>query len=279
MKSIWLILLVIVVVLLVTAESKPRKDRKPGKKVGAGRGKGDNKKSNKKECPVNCSKCGLAGRCLECDDGFAKITLPKKRSKAVCVPCSQQLSKKRKGLERDTSKCPFVPTTATKSLCPANCSSCQDGICLVCDSGFALVSRRKSNSICIPCHSAKNGKKVDKSQCGSDTCGKGCLNCTNGSCHECQDGFELNEDKNKCKKKKDCARGCLNCTSGVCSECKEGLTLNRKSKRCVKLCSPADPDVKTRPGCEGKPKGREGKRKHKGGKRKPTSKPTKLTPN
>lgn len=60
-----------------------------------------------------------------------------------------------------------VPTTATKSLCPANCSSCQDGICLVCDSGFALVSRRKSNSICIPCHSAKNGKKVDKSQCGS----------------------------------------------------------------------------------------------------------------
>lgn len=62
----------------------------------------------------------------------------------------------------------------------------------------------------------------------------------------------------------DCARGCLNCTSGVCSECKEGLTLNRKSKRCVKLCSPADPDVKTRPGCEGKPKGREGKRKHKG---------------
>jgi len=59
------------------------------------------------ECPINCSKCGLARRCLECDDGFAKITLPKKRSKAVCVPCSQQLSKKRKGLERDTSKCPF----------------------------------------------------------------------------------------------------------------------------------------------------------------------------
>jgi len=60
-----------------------------------------------------------------------------------------------------------VPTTATKSLCPANCSSCQDGICQVCDSGFALVSRRKNNSICILCNSVKNGKKVDKSQCGS----------------------------------------------------------------------------------------------------------------
>ena len=61
-----------------------------------------------------------------------------------------------------------------------------------------------------------------------------------------------------------CARGCRNCTSGICSECKQGFTLNRKSKRCVKLCSPADPDVKTRPGCEGKPKGKEGKKKRKG---------------
>jgi len=63
----------------------------------------------------------------------------------------------------------------------------------------------------------------------------------------------------------DCAaRGCLNCSSGICSKCKEGLTLNRKSKKCVKPCSPADPDFKTRPGCEGKPKGREGKKKRKG---------------
>lgn len=46
MKSIWLILLVIAVLLLVTAES--RKDRKPGKKVGAGKGKGGNKKPSKK---------------------------------------------------------------------------------------------------------------------------------------------------------------------------------------------------------------------------------------
>ncbi|XP_020608421.1 major surface trophozoite antigen 11-like [Orbicella faveolata] len=273
MKSLWLILLVIAVVLVVTAES--RKDRKPGKKAGVGKGKGGrNNKPNKKECPVNCSNCGLAGRCVECDDGFVKITLPKKRSKEICVPCSQQLSNKRKGLDRDTSKCPTEPTTSAKPTCPTDCSSCQDGICLVCDSGFALVSRRKNNTICIPCGSGRNGKKVDKSQCGSDTCGKGCLKCTNGSCSACKDGFELNQEKSKCKKKKDCARGCLNCTSGICSKCKEGLTLNRKSKKCVKLCSAADPDVKTRPGCEGRPKGKEGKKKRKGGKRKSNRKPT-----
>lgn len=46
MKNIWLILLVIAVVLLVTAES--RKDRKPGKKVGVGKGKGGNKRPKKK---------------------------------------------------------------------------------------------------------------------------------------------------------------------------------------------------------------------------------------
>ena len=60
-----------------------------------------------------------------------------------------------------------VPTTSAKPLCPKNCSSCQDGNCLVCDSGFALVSRRKNNSVCIPCGSGRNGKKVDKSQCDS----------------------------------------------------------------------------------------------------------------
>ena len=48
-----------------------------------------------------------------------------------------------------------------------------------------------------------------------------------------------------------CACSCVNCTAGICSKCKQSFTLNRKSKRCVKLCSPADPDVKTRPGCEG----------------------------
>ena len=46
MKSIWLILLVIALVLLVTAES--RKNRKPGKKLGVGKGKGVNKKPSKK---------------------------------------------------------------------------------------------------------------------------------------------------------------------------------------------------------------------------------------
>lgn len=46
MKSLWLILLVIAVVLLVTAES--RKDRKPGKKAGVGKGKGGRNKPNKK---------------------------------------------------------------------------------------------------------------------------------------------------------------------------------------------------------------------------------------
>lgn len=45
MKNIWLILLVIAVVLLVAAESK--RDRKPGKKFGLGKGKGGNKRPNK----------------------------------------------------------------------------------------------------------------------------------------------------------------------------------------------------------------------------------------
>lgn len=58
------------------------------------------------ECPSNCSNCGLAGRCLECDDGFAKITFLKRKNKTICVPCGQQLSNKRKGLDRDSSKCP-----------------------------------------------------------------------------------------------------------------------------------------------------------------------------
>lgn len=46
MKSIWLILLLIAVVLLVTAES--RKDRKPSKEVEVRKGKGGNKRPNKK---------------------------------------------------------------------------------------------------------------------------------------------------------------------------------------------------------------------------------------
>ncbi|KAL9984501.1 hypothetical protein ACROYT_G006801 [Oculina patagonica] len=198
MKNIWLILLVIAVVLLVAAESK--RDRKPGKKFGLGKGKGGNKRPNKNECPRNCITCGLAGRCLECDDGFAKITLPKRANKTICVPCSQQPSNKRKGLNRDNSKCPSVPTPAP--VCPKNCSSCQDGTCLVCDGGFALVSRRKNKTICIPCGLGRNGKKGDRSQCGAESCGKGCLNCTESICSECKDGFEMIEEKNKCKKKK-----------------------------------------------------------------------------
>ena len=46
MKNVWLVLMVIAVVLLVTAES--RKDRKPGKKGGVGKGKGGNRKPFKR---------------------------------------------------------------------------------------------------------------------------------------------------------------------------------------------------------------------------------------
>lgn len=46
MKSIWLVLLVVAVALLVTVES--RRNRKPGKKIGAGKGKGDKRKPYQK---------------------------------------------------------------------------------------------------------------------------------------------------------------------------------------------------------------------------------------
>ena len=60
-----------------------------------------------------------------------------------------------------------VPTTEPLPVCPKNCSSCENGVCLVCESGFALVTGRKNNTICIPCATGRKGKRVDKSQCGS----------------------------------------------------------------------------------------------------------------
>ncbi|KAJ7391713.1 hypothetical protein OS493_017410 [Desmophyllum pertusum] len=56
-----------------------------------------------------------------------------------------------------------------------NCSTCKDGICSACNSGFKL---RKNKKRCVPCGSVKKGKRIDHPQCGSDGCGKGCKNCT-----------------------------------------------------------------------------------------------------
>ena len=54
-------------------------------------------------CVKNCISCNREGTCLECDDGFAKVTFPK-RSKTVCVPCSKR--GKKTALNPDMSKCP-----------------------------------------------------------------------------------------------------------------------------------------------------------------------------
>ncbi|XP_022806375.1 proprotein convertase subtilisin/kexin type 5-like isoform X2 [Stylophora pistillata] len=261
MKKTFLVLLGIAIVLLATAEG--RRGRKRG-----GKGKGGFSRPNKKACTKNCNICDREGTCLECDDGFAKVTFPK-RSKTVCVPCSKR--GKKTALNGDMSKCPPVTTTDPSLSCPQKCSSCKNGACLVCESGFALVTGRKNKTACISCATGRNGKRIDKSQCGSESCGKNCLTCTNGTCTECANGFQLNQDKNMCKKIKDCGKGCKTCVSGVCSGCNEGLVLGRKSRRCVKACSRADPNYKSQ-ACEGKRNEKGRKKKRKGGKGKPKRK-------
>ncbi|XP_027047119.1 major surface trophozoite antigen 11-like [Pocillopora damicornis] len=261
MRKVFLVLLGIAIVLLASAEG--RKSRKRG-----GKGKGSLSRPDKKACVKNCISCNREGTCLECDDGFAKVTFPK-RSKTVCVPCSKR--GKKTALNPDMSKCPPVPTSDPSLSCPKKCSSCNNGVCLVCERSFALVTGRKNKTACIPCATGRNGKRIDKSQCDSGSCGKKCQTCTNGTCTECANGFELHRDKNMCKKIKDCGHGCKTCVSGVCSECNEGLVFGRKSRRCVKACSRADPNNKAQ-ACEGKRKGKERKKNGKGGKGKPNRK-------
>ncbi|CAH3148096.1 unnamed protein product, partial [Pocillopora meandrina] len=190
MRKVFLVLLGIAIVLLASAEG--RKSRKRG-----GKGKGSFSRPDKKACVKNCISCNREGTCLECDDGFAKVTFPK-RSKTVCVPCSKR--RKKTALNPDMSKCPPVPTTDPSLSCPKKCSSCNNGVCLVCERNFALVTGRKNKTACIPCATGRNSKRIDKSQCDSGSCGKNCQTCTNGTCTECANGFELHRDKNMCKK-------------------------------------------------------------------------------
>lgn len=143
----------------------------------------------------------------------------------------------------------LVPTTDPSLSCPKKCSSCNNGVCLVCERNFALVTGRKNKTACIPCATGRNSKRIDKSQCDSGnsplyncaldpvvilclgpelcialiwyerkiylipeifdiryflifsgSCGKNCQTCTNGTCTECANRFELHRDKNMCKK-------------------------------------------------------------------------------
>ena len=60
-----------------------------------------------------------------------------------------------------------VPTSDPSLSCPKKCSSCNNGVCLVCERSFALVTGRKNKTACIPCATGRNGKRIDKSQCDS----------------------------------------------------------------------------------------------------------------
>ena len=57
------------------------------------------------DCGKNCVRCD-GRKCLECDNGFARITITLRRfNYTICKPCAKQTSIKRKGVDKDDSKC------------------------------------------------------------------------------------------------------------------------------------------------------------------------------
>ncbi|KAL9984503.1 hypothetical protein ACROYT_G006803 [Oculina patagonica] len=253
MKSVLIALLLVVAVLLVTAEPRRRGGKgrpgglRPGGPRPGGRRPGGPRPWQKKfrECHRNCSDC-QEGACRACDDDFALKTITLRRfnkTVSVCVPCGRRLKMKNPAL--------FLEQCVTE--CPRNCTTCEDGSCKICDDGFFNVETRLlQRKICVSCgpRMKKNWPDVYVKECSQNGCGRGCANCPEpGVCTECEEDLKLFtppgsnitrcikncppfytlekgsspprcEVKQITKPNNKCGKTCAACTEqGICTEC------------------------------------------------------------
>ncbi|CAH3148095.1 unnamed protein product [Pocillopora meandrina] len=250
MKGVLVAFLLLVVLLLVTADAKKRG------KEGSRRKNGIKPGMKELKCPRNCSDCE-EGICLECDDGFALKTF--RNNRTGCIPCGRRLKMK--------DPASFLQQCVND--CSRNCSACDNGNCQMCDPGFFKVQTRLlKRTVCVPCgpRMKRNWPDVFVRECKESelTCPRNCSDCEEGICLECDDGFALKTFRNNrtgcipCGRRlkmkdpasflqqciNDCSRNCSVCDNGNCQMCDPGFfkVQTRLLKRTV--CVPCGPRMK-----------------------------------
>ncbi|XP_078359509.1 uncharacterized protein LOC144643982 [Oculina patagonica] len=197
MKSVLIALLLVVAVLLVTAEPRRRGGKgrpgglRPGGPRPGGRRPGGPRPWQKKflECHRNCSDC-QEGTCRACDDDFALKTITLRRfnkTVSVCVPCGRRLKMKNPAL--------FIEQCVTG--CGRGCANCTEpGVCTECEEDLKLFTPPGSNITrciknCPPFYTLEKGSspprcEVKQIKKPNNKCGKTCAACTEqGICTEC----------------------------------------------------------------------------------------------
>jgi hypothetical protein len=161
-------------------------------------------------CQKNCQTCTSDTVCTLCNRGFALATAT--NSSIICRGCSLKCSSCNAANITECTSCAAGLQLVSGSCvqCPDKCTSCSDGKCAICISGFTP----NSNGVCVK------------------TCQLPCATCVDNQpsvCLSCYSGSSLSG--NTCQIN-------LNCSAtSTCTDCGQGLGYILVAAQCL-ACTP-----------------------------------------
>ena len=198
-------------------------------------------------CSKNCIECINTAQCTKCSPGFSIVQ--NNDDTTSCVQCGENSY-------HDGKQC---QTCSTEEVNP-NCLECgQQGNCLKCKLGFRVNQEQRCESGCEANEFKSSSGECAK--CSSQTNQDNCLKFKDvtGECEECKEGFNFDQNSNKCIKScsmekgeylkneddQTCSKcsngpggiGCSQCTvpTGVCIKCQGGYYM-KSDKTCINTC-------------------------------------------
>ncbi|CAK74085.1 unnamed protein product (macronuclear) [Paramecium tetraurelia] len=213
------------------------------------------------QCLNHCVTCTF-GVCTKCDEQNGWYL-----EDNICQPkCDDGIVTLEVESCDDNNENPNDGCDKCEYSCILNCSQCQKGKCLYCDSGYTLISK---TNVCIP--TCGDGLVVSSEICDDGniikydgcfkcqlSCQDSCSDCQKEGCLECNttgwmynplemrceticgDGIKVKDyeecddllDENCYQCKYQCQESCKTCYQGFCLKCNKGWTLNSLEKYC-----------------------------------------------
>ncbi|EAR96681.1 leishmanolysin family protein (macronuclear) [Tetrahymena thermophila SB210] len=200
-------------------------------------------------CPIGCISCSDAKTCIKCDDSNGYRLQGNSCTLCVypCATCSTSNPNSCLSCENKmyllNNQCVSSCTNGyyngpnyTCSQCISGCSQCSDGVsCTSCSNNYKLFPQNNvqiciSSSSCFsPCSTCIG--TFQPTTCSS--CNQGFYLQANSCVAQCDQGYFLDQSKQRCTQ---CSNGCAKCSnSGSCTLCSNNYYLQQNN--CVLTCS------------------------------------------